>query len=103
MGEVIYLYPDQSPDGNTQGLEGTALCLNYEPSGYERKSWIYRKAPGICAWCAAYRPEAGDCRKLRFKTECICLWCGDFCLDRPGTVCRKCGHRLAGVTTPSDW
>lgn len=102
MGEVIYLYPESPPAG-VQDFEELSLCPNYEPAGYEHKSWIYYKAPGICGRCSSYRPEAGYCCKLKFKKECVCLWCGEFCLDRPGAACSKCGRTLVGVTTPSDW
>lgn len=104
MGEVIYLYPDPSPAGDIHDIEEPAsLCPNYEPAGYECKSWIYNKAPGICGGCSAYQPERGCCGKLKFKKECVCLCCGEFTLDRPGSLCSKCGRVLVGVTIPSDW
>lgn len=98
MGDVVYLFPVRSPEAPLN-----PVCLNYRPLGYQKKSWIYELAPGSCGTCSEYLPDRGQCGKLPFMKECVCVGCGVFYIDRPGGRCSECGERLAAITAPSDW
>jgi hypothetical protein len=101
MGEVIYLYPDRF--GVAPGGAAVPICLNYRPHSSQKKSWIYEMAPELCGSCREYLPDQGRCGKLPFRRECVCVGCGGFVLDRPGTKCTTCGQPLAAIAAPSDW